>query len=101
MLKYVCREGIPRIPSLGPRLDPKFSQFLSCILKLRSIHLLAGLRVSRTFLLCQAGGKDAQTQQKHEIRKTLRADWLDSVYTGINNIAIHLVPLASTILALD
>ena len=48
--------------------------------KLRSNKLRTGLRVSHAFLLCQAGGKDAQMQEKREICETLCADWLDSVY---------------------
>ena len=42
--------------------------------KVDPASLLEGLRVSRTFLLRQVGQKDAQTQQKHEIFETLRAD---------------------------
>ena len=36
--------------------------------KFKRANLLAGLRVSWAFLLRQAGRKEAQTQQKREIR---------------------------------
>lgn len=38
------------------------------------VYQLRELCVSRTFLSSQAGGKEAQTQQKYEIHETLRAD---------------------------
>ena len=71
---------LPPRPHLVERLDTVAT--LGCRSKLLSSKLLAGLLVSRTFLLCQPGRQEAQTEQKHEIYETLRADWQYSVYAS-------------------
>ena len=45
--------------------------------KLRSDNLFADFCVSRAFLWCQAGGNEVVTQQKHVVRRTLRADRME------------------------